>query len=55
MNELINSLIPPNGVKNGKNIVGTELLGEEEMGDEKYEEKEDEKKKKLILNNCWQH
>lgn len=47
MNELINSLIPPNRVKNGKNIVGTELLSEEEMGDEKYEEKEDEKKEEV--------
>ena len=42
VNKLINSLTPQKGIKMGENIVGTELLDEEEMGDEKYEEEEDE-------------
>ena len=40
--ELINSMIPPKGIKRGKNITGAELLDEEEMGNDASEEEDDE-------------
>ena len=40
--ELINSMIPPKGIKRGKNIAGTELLDGEEMGNDVSEEEDDE-------------
>ena len=40
--ERINSMIPPKGIKRGKNIAGTELLAGEEMGNDASEEEDDE-------------
>ena len=40
--EFINSVIPPKGIKRGKNIAGTELLDGEEMGNDASEDEEDE-------------
>ena len=40
--ELINSMIPPKGIKREKNITGAELLDEEEMGNDASEEEDDE-------------
>ena len=40
--EFINSMIPPKGIKRGKNIAGTELLDGEEMENDASEEEEDE-------------
>ena len=39
---IINSMIPPKGIKRGKNIAGTELLAGEEMGNDASEEEDDE-------------
>ena len=40
--ELINSMIPPKGIKRGKNIAGDELLNGKEMVNNKCEEENDE-------------
>ena len=40
--ELINSMIPPKGIKRGKNIARTELLDGEEMRNDASEEEDDE-------------
>ena len=40
--ELINSMIPPKGIKRGKNIAGDELLNGKEMVNDKCEEENDE-------------
>ena len=39
--ELINSMIRPEGIKKGENIVETELLDGEEMGNDASEEEDD--------------
>ena len=40
--ELINSMIPPKGIKRGKNIAGDELLNGKEMVNNNCEEENDE-------------
>ena len=40
--EVIRSLIPPKGIKRGKNTEGSELLNGDEIAEEEEEEKEEE-------------
>ena len=45
-------MIPPKGIKRGKNIAGTELLVGEEIGNDASEEEDDEND---VVADCWQH
>ena len=48
--ELINSMIPPKGIKRGKKTTGAELLDEEEMGNNASEEEDDEVDTEQLLS-----
>ena len=50
--EVIRSLIPPKGIKRGKNIEGSELFDGEEIGEE--EENEDEGEEEIDADQLLQ-
>ena len=51
--EVIRSLIPPKGIKRGRNIEGSELFDEEEI-EEEEEEDEDEEEEEIDANQVVQ-
>ena len=52
--EVIRSLIPPKGIKRGKNIEGSELFDGEEIAEEEEEEDEDEDEEEIDADQLFQ-